>query len=108
MNALLFCPDVMKIDTLYVTASPCLLCIRALMNTNCQRVVYKEVYSLEALNWWTSRGRTADILEHATEMAQFAYQAGIREGLEKAAKLIESCRDPGWKETAQFIRDLAP
>jgi dCMP deaminase len=60
INALLFCPDVMKIDTCYVTTSPCTLCLRALLNTSCHRIVYDEVYSQEAIEWWTSRGRTAE------------------------------------------------
>ena len=59
---LLFCPDVMKIDTVYVTASPCTLCLRALLNTSCRRIVYADLYSQEALDWWTSLGRTAERL----------------------------------------------
>lgn len=45
INALVFCSDVMKIHTLYVTTSPCSSCIKAILNTNCQRIVFKEEYS---------------------------------------------------------------
>ena len=43
-NALMFCPDVMKIQTVYVTASPCISCIKMLMNTSAQRIVFRELY----------------------------------------------------------------
>ena len=62
MNALLFCPDVMKIDTLYVTTSPCLLCTRMILNTSCRRIIYDEVYDQEAIEWLTSQGATVEKL----------------------------------------------
>lgn len=61
MNAMLFCPDVMKIDTLYVTTSPCMLCIRMLLNTSCQHIIYGELYQDEPLHWWESMGRYTNI-----------------------------------------------
>ena len=60
MNALLFCPDVMRIDTLYVTASPCAMCVRYLLNTACRRIVYHELYDDAALTRWERAGRVAD------------------------------------------------
>jgi dCMP deaminase len=57
MNALLQCPDVQQIDTLYTTTSPCLICIRMLLNTSCERIVYGDLYDQEALTWWRARGR---------------------------------------------------
>lgn len=51
-NALLFCPDITRIETLYVTTSPCLLCIRLLLNTSCQLIHYLEPYDERALEWW--------------------------------------------------------
>lgn len=60
INCLLFCPDVMKIDTIYVTTSPCHLCIRALLNTSCQRIVYEELYDDVPLQRWANVGRVSE------------------------------------------------
>lgn len=43
-NALLQCRDVQKIHTCYTTASPCLTCVKLLMNTSCVDIVYLEEY----------------------------------------------------------------
>ena len=43
-NALLQCGDTQKIETCYVTASPCLHCIKLLMNTGCKQIVFLEEY----------------------------------------------------------------
>lgn len=43
-NALLQCSDVSKIVTCYCTASPCLTCVKLLMNTGCRRIVFIEKY----------------------------------------------------------------
>ena len=59
MNCLTFCPDVMRIDTIYVTASPCSHCVRYLLNTSCRRIVYEEPYDDAAVARWTRSGREA-------------------------------------------------
>lgn len=43
-NALLQCRDVYAIHTCYVTASPCITCVKLLMNTGCKRIVFREEY----------------------------------------------------------------
>lgn len=43
-NALMFCPDVMKIHACYTTASPCITCVKMLMNTSCQAIHFIEEY----------------------------------------------------------------
>ena len=43
-NALLQCPDVERIHTCYTTASPCIHCIKLLLNTACSRIVFIEEY----------------------------------------------------------------
>jgi dCMP deaminase len=43
-NALLQCRDVYSIHTCYVTASPCVTCVKLLMNTGCRRIVFSEEY----------------------------------------------------------------
>lgn len=43
-NALLQCRNVEEIHTCYVTASPCVHCIKLLLNTTCSRIVFIEEY----------------------------------------------------------------
>jgi len=44
-NALLQCPNVMEINTIYCTISPCEPCSKLIGNTSCKKVVYSEAYS---------------------------------------------------------------
>lgn len=44
-NALLKCSDVRRIHTAYVTHSPCLHCVKLLMNTGCRRIVFSDRYA---------------------------------------------------------------
>lgn len=55
-NALLQCRDVYDVDTCYVTVSPCIHCIKLLMNTGCTRVVTWQVYDVTARNRWEDAG----------------------------------------------------
>lgn len=43
-NALLQCPNISRIHTVYVTWSPCITCVKLLMNTSVQRIVYDNEY----------------------------------------------------------------
>ncbi len=57
-NALLQCKDVYDIHTAYVTASPCIHCTKLLLNTSCQRIIFKEEYPCEdAKKLWLKSGR---------------------------------------------------
>lgn len=57
-NALLQCQDVFTIHTAYVTASPCVTCVKLLMNTSCRRIVFDEEYPHgEARTLWERAGR---------------------------------------------------
>jgi dCMP deaminase len=57
-NALLQCKDIYDIDTCFVTASPCMTCIKLLLNTACKRIVFFEEYPhTHAKVLWTSAGR---------------------------------------------------
>lgn len=49
INALLFCPDINKIHTIYVTTSPCVSCMKAILNTSCKVIVYRDDYTEEHL-----------------------------------------------------------
>lgn len=58
-NAIMFCPDVMKIHTCYVTVSPCIHCVKMLMNTGCTRIVFGLEYPhSDSEKLWTKNGRT--------------------------------------------------
>ena len=48
-NALLQCNDVQDIDTIYCTVSPCMTCMKLILNTSTQRVVYRGVYNHEGV-----------------------------------------------------------
>ncbi len=57
-NALLYCSDPFKILTCYVTTFPCVHCIKMLMNTSCELIVYDELYThQQAHTLWNSSGR---------------------------------------------------
>jgi dCMP deaminase len=43
-NALISCRNPEDIATCYVTASPCISCVRLLLNTPCYRIVFAEDY----------------------------------------------------------------
>lgn len=47
-NALLQCADVRQIDTCYCTCSPCVTCVKLLLNTSCRRIVFLDEYPHEA------------------------------------------------------------
>jgi dCMP deaminase len=57
-NALLQCRDVQEIRICYVTVSPCIHCIKMLMNTACNRIVTPKVYDEAARQLWEQHGRT--------------------------------------------------
>lgn len=57
-NALLRCQDVRRIDTCYVTTSPCVTCTKLLLNTGCKRIVYLQDYPQpDAEKLWQAAGR---------------------------------------------------
>lgn len=57
-NALIQCRDATKIVTAYCTASPCIFCVKMLLNTSCRRIYYYEDYPHEEpRRLWTSSGR---------------------------------------------------
>lgn len=82
-NALLQCPDVRRIHTIYVTISPCFTCIKLLMNTPCQRVVYVNTYPHpESELVWVESGRKWDKVQFPTKARD------ILESLSEIPKLI--------------------
>lgn len=62
LNALLDCADTTKIQTCYVTTLPCNNCLKTLLNTACQRIVYLQDHEQAAhiLATWRKAGRKVE------------------------------------------------
>lgn len=57
-NALLLVSDVREIFDCYCTASPCMTCVKLLLNTGCHNIVFNEEYPHpEAGELWRKAGR---------------------------------------------------
>jgi dCMP deaminase len=56
-NALLQCKNVYEIESCYVTASPCLTCVKLLLNTSCKRIVFLDGYPHDSEKLWVAAGR---------------------------------------------------
>ena len=57
-NALLQCKNVYDIDRVYTTLEPCVHCVKLLLNTSTQQIIYGEKYVHDlARNLWESSGR---------------------------------------------------
>lgn len=67
-NALLQCSDPRRIRTAYVTLSPCKACLKLLLNTPCERIVFLEehVDPVPKELWLSRLGRRWDKLDGAT------------------------------------------
>ena len=61
-NALLQCRDPWQIHTCYTTTSPCMTCVKLLLSTSCQRVVFIEEYvaQQQPKELWVASGRSWD------------------------------------------------
>ncbi|KFB66070.1 MAG: deoxycytidylate deaminase [Candidatus Accumulibacter vicinus] len=69
-NALLQCRNVFDIDTCYVTVSPCIHCVKLLLNTSCKRIVTPALYDQRAATLWTDSGRELVIIPDAITQVQ--------------------------------------
>jgi len=60
INALIRCKDPDKIHTCYTTVFPCNNCMKSLLNTACQRIVYIDEHELSHLvrSKWLEAGRS--------------------------------------------------
>ncbi len=59
-NALLQCKNVYEIEKCFVTTSPCITCVKLLMNTSCKEIIFIEAYRGHELSekLWVDSGRT--------------------------------------------------
>jgi len=52
------CSDIFSIYTCYITVSSCIACVRRLIDTSCERIVFSEEYTdKEAMVLWESYNR---------------------------------------------------
>lgn len=56
-NALMQCHDIHKIKYAVCTTSPCMHCMKMLLNTSCEKIIHTGVYDELALDLWRSSGR---------------------------------------------------
>ena len=57
-NALIQCKDTQDIEAAYITTSPCIHCVKMLLNTSCQRIIFPEEYPAPtAKKLWEEAGR---------------------------------------------------
>jgi len=59
-NALIQCTNVYSIDTCYTTVAPCIHCVKLLISTSCQRIVFELNYphSERSKGIWINAGRS--------------------------------------------------
>jgi len=57
INAIIKCPDIHRIHCIYVTLSPCLECIKVILNTSCKYIYYDTLStkSMPAKSVWLLR-----------------------------------------------------
>jgi dCMP deaminase len=66
MNAVINCRDIKQIHTAYCTDSPCIHCIKVLLNTPCNRIVSVKKYAHndKSHDLWLKSGRKWHIIEN--------------------------------------------
>lgn len=63
MNAVMMLPDPRKAWTVYCTASPCIHCVKLLLNTGARRIVFAEEYPHpQAQALWYANGKNREWL----------------------------------------------
>jgi dCMP deaminase len=58
-NLMLHIPDVKKVDTIYLTTSPCFNCTKTLLGTSAEKIIFRDEYpgSEKCQALWTRMGR---------------------------------------------------
>lgn len=57
-NAIMRCKDIYSINKIYISASPCMTCVKLLLNTSGEYIIFDEEYPhAEAKAMWESAGR---------------------------------------------------
>jgi dCMP deaminase len=70
-NALLQCKDIYDIEKCYCTVSPCMTCVKLLLNTSCSILIFPTLYTdLEPLELWKKSEREYIIYERPIQTRQ--------------------------------------
>jgi dCMP deaminase len=70
-NALLQCKDIYDIEKCYCTVSPCMTCIKLLLNTSCSILIFPTLYiDTEPLELWKKAEREYIIYERLIQTRQ--------------------------------------
>jgi dCMP deaminase len=70
-NALLQCHNIYDIEKCYCTVSPCMTCIKLLLNTSCRNLIFPTLYiDAEPLELWTKAKRKFKIYERLIQTRQ--------------------------------------
>ena len=112
-NAMLQCRDTQTIDTAYITVSPCITCVKLLMNTSCKRIVFLENYTQQAARdlWkgeWVHHGSISDVyaelkLASAKGVPKFDERQTLIPGLRNQGSQPDGART-GWGQVRRQSR----
>jgi dCMP deaminase len=61
-NAIAHCSDISRAHTIYTTTLPCMSCMKQLIATPIQRIIYHETYPHDTAQYWRDTGR--ELLKH--------------------------------------------
>ena len=88
-NAMLQCKDTQAIETAYITVSPCITCVKLLMNTGCKRIVFIEPYAhSQAADLWKGEWKHYGSVEHVYAELGLAAAKGVPEFDERQEDLF--------------------
>lgn len=74
VNLLAQCHDVWAIATVYLTCSPCFSCVKALVTSGCQRLVFTEEYThFHAKGVWLQAGRAWEHVELSPDLEKGSF-----------------------------------
>ena len=62
INCITHCKDPQSIHTMYLTCTPCVHCMKAVIATGCRRIVALEVYDEDTINIFNSVGGDTKII----------------------------------------------
>lgn len=62
INCITHCKDPQSIHTMYVTCTPCIHCMKAVIATGCRRIVSLEIYCEKAMKLFKSVGGRVSII----------------------------------------------
>ncbi|RKY42312.1 MAG: hypothetical protein DRP85_03235 [Candidatus Makaraimicrobium thalassicum] len=72
------CKDIYSIRTVYVTDSPCLACVRRLLDTSCTRIVFEKKYTDQSgAVLWESRGLAWSHVDTCMEVLRIPRELSI-------------------------------